>query len=236
MTLDRAILMAWVKAARDGYIEGILNVKRGMDQLCGALGVRSVFLPLQYPAIIRPQMQSLTCKQLDRSQLGVWLSRAEDTRKICPALPYAMYQLRNEITLNGSGINWDILSLMNKLEIRLGNVSTNPIPQAQLQKIMQEMDLNIYLTSSECSPMLPLESLALGVPCLMGPVTYYFEDNCYLKERLVVSNISDPRSIQLSIKRALAERSDILDAYTAYQESHAGETQSVLFNFLKVAD
>jgi hypothetical protein len=214
MTLDRQILMSWIEAVRNGDVCGIITVKRGMDELCRALGSPSMFLPLEFPA--PPSIEDEVLSASAEPKLGVWLSRGDDPRKSCPALPYALAGIEN-IEFSGSGINWEVASLIRKLGIKTDFLSTTPIPQKQLKSIMSRMDLNLYLTASECSPMLPLESLALGVPCLMGPVTYYFEDDQYLRDRLVVKDLSNPTSIRAQIRQALAERKDIIQAYRSYQ-------------------
>ena len=231
MTLDRKILMTWVEAARQGEIDGILTVKRGMNRLCQALGVRSAFLPLHYPEMRKPMVSEARAADRDRKNLGVWLSRGDDPRKACPALPYALRGV-DGIVFNGSGINWDLATLVRRMGIAIDYISCDPIPQKQLAIIMGRMDLNIYITASECSPMIPLESLALGVPCLMGPVTYYFDDDEYLRDRLVVSDITDPLMIRAHVLRALDERDQIIASYAAYQMTHTGETDRILEKFV----
>jgi glycosyltransferase involved in cell wall biosynthesis len=202
-----------------------------MDRLCEALGVRSAFLPLHYPEMRKPRIAERRDVDGQPKNLGVWLSRGDDPRKACPALPYALRGLEG-VVFNGSGINWDIATLVRRMGIPIGYVSSDPIPQRQLADIMGRMDLNIYITASECSPMIPLESLALGVPCLMGPVTYYFDDDDYLRDRLIVPDITDPLMIRSHILRALAERDEIMDAYTAYQIKHLGKTDRILEKFV----
>lgn len=231
MTLDRKIFIAWIEAARQGDIDGILTVKRGMDRLCRALGVRSAFLPLHYPEMRKPRGGARRAADGAPKDLGVWLSRGDDPRKACPALPYALRGIEG-VVFNGSGINWDVATLVRRMEIPIGYLSSDPIPQRQLADIMGRMALNIYITASECSPMIPLESLALGVPCLMGPVTYYFDDDDYLHDRLIVPDITDPLMIRAHILRALSECDEIMDAYAAYQAKHVGETDRVLEKFV----
>ena len=70
------------------------------------------------------------------------------------------------------------------------------------------MDLNMYVTLSECSPMVPLESMALGVPVLVGPTTTYFDHEPVL-EGLVVRSPEDMKSIQTTIEHVLENYNDI---------------------------
>lgn len=81
---------------------------------------------------------------------------------------------------------------------------------------LSRMHLNLYVTLSECSPMLPLESLAVGVPCLFGPNSHLFEDHAYLHSRLVVPYPDRSDVIAHMIKQALAEREQIIAEYIVY--------------------
>ena len=48
------------------------------------------------------------------------------------------------------------------------------------------MDINLYVTLSECHPMLALESIAAGTPCIISDVSniYDFDDN--LRKLMIV--------------------------------------------------
>ena len=65
------------------------------------------------------------------------------------------------------------------------------------------MDLNLYVTLSECSPMTPLESISLGVPCIVGPTTTFFDDSPLLRSTLVVPSPEDVGSIKATVDAAL---------------------------------
>jgi hypothetical protein len=230
MTLDRDILMAWIHATKLGDVEGIICVKRGMDELCRLLGAPAIFMPLTFP---KPPLIRQDIGRSDHNRkLGMWLSRSDDPRKSCPALPYAL-GLVPQVELNAAGVNWPILSMAASQGVKLGWYSSDPIPKHLLRDRMAQMDLNLYITASECSPMLPLESLALGVPCLMGPVSYYFEDDAYLCSRLIVEDIADPLLIRDKIDQALAERNQIMDAYKVYCDNHTSKTWHILEDFIK---
>jgi hypothetical protein len=64
--------------------------------------------------------------------------------------------------------------------------------------------------------MLPLESMQLGVPCLIGPTSHLFEDNPFLFERLVVPFPERADVIAASLRRVLDERRDIIAEYRRY--------------------
>lgn len=109
-----------------------------------------------------------------------------------------------------------------------------PIPSDEISSVLGGMHLNLYVTLSECAPMLPLESLAAGVPCLMGPNSHYFEDHSYLYSRLVVPFPDRSDIIAQYIERALAEREQIVDAYIRYAPDYNRRAQQSLYDFLEI--
>jgi hypothetical protein len=84
--------------------------------------------------------------------------------------------------------------------------------------------------------MLPLESLAAGVPCLLGPTSHLFEDHAYLHSRLVVPGPDRSDCIAEYIERALAERDEIIFAYRDYAPEYNRQAGKSLTGFLGIAE
>jgi hypothetical protein len=102
------------------------------------------------------------------------------------------------------------------LGVKVNYFSPGPIPREELHQRIKNTHLSLYLTSSECAPMLPIESLSLGVPCLISPVSHWFEDDEYLHSRLVVPYPERPEIIADYIKQALDEREQIIERFKSY--------------------
>ena len=56
-----------------------------------------------------------------------------------------------------------------------------PLKREDLLKRMSSNDVNLYVTYSECAPMLPLESMEMGVVCISGNNHHYFKDDERMK-------------------------------------------------------
>jgi len=110
---------------------------------------------------------------------------------------------------------------------------TKPLPAAEVSKIMAKMHLNLYVTLSECAPMLPLESLSLGTPCLLGPTSHYFQDNDYLHSRLVVPYPEHAEVIAEKAIQVLAERDQVIEAYCDFAPEYNQRARRVLSDFLE---
>ena len=118
---------------------------------------------------------------------GPHLGLAAADLAIWRKLPFAMLAAAGEIpgaVVHVAGANDQVEEFARaRIDTR---IRRQPIPQNEMPKYLSQMHLNLYVTLSECCPMLPLESLAEGVPCLIGPNSHLFEDSPYLLDRLVV--------------------------------------------------
>jgi hypothetical protein len=100
-----------------------------------------------------------------------------------------------------------------------------PILQERLYQEIRSTHVSLYVTFSECCPMLPLESLQQGVPCLVGPVSHLFEDDDFLRERLVVPCPDRADMIAAYAQRAVSEREEIIAAWARYAPRYNAAAQ-----------
>ena len=83
------------------------------------------------------------------------------------------------------------------------------------EKRMAKNTVNLYVTFSECSPMLPLESFEVGVPCITGNNFHYVENN-ELEKYLVVDKEDDIENIYKKIESAMKNSDKIVELYKKY--------------------
>ena len=82
--------------------------------------------------------------------------------------------------------------------------------------------------------MLPLESLAVGTPCLTGPTSHLFEDNPFLRQLLVVPYPDSASIIAKFTQRALKKRNEIIQCYIDYIPGYNQRAQASLVAFLEI--
>ena len=145
---------------------------------------------------------------------GLWISN-EGWRKF----PYAMAAATARVpggNLHFNGEHQRLVEFSNMVGLKTQAHGAGLFDAEELNKWMRLMHLNLYVTLSECCPMLPLESLAVGTPCLVGPNSHLFRDDRYLFDRLVVPFPDSSESIYEKMVQAMEERTEIIDAYRAY--------------------
>jgi glycosyltransferase involved in cell wall biosynthesis len=229
---NHASMTDMVDLAMSGAIERVGFVKVGMAETYARRGVPTATL-LNYvrtpPAVATPRPVGV------RPSIGVW-SVAPVWRKIPYAMVAACADLRTPPILHASGADPTLAGLAAELGVELHLLGA-AVPHDEMARWLAAMDLNLYVTLSECAPMLPLESLAVGVPCLIGPNTHYFDDDPYLHARLVVAEPDRHDRIASAIERVLDERSAIIEHYrTHFYPRHAAAGRHSVLSFLGVAD
>jgi hypothetical protein len=215
-----------VAAHRAGLIHKVGVVKAGMDTWLQSLGIRSGFLLNYVPDIPagpgRPEAGG--------PHIGMWLP-AEGYRK----LPYAMIAAAGMVkgaVLAGTGVTERALELARFVGLDTTRLLTTPLPHDDLMTAMGRTHLTLYVTQSECGPMLPLESLARGVPCLVGPNSHLFSDDDYLAANLIVPYPDHAEVITWHIEEALANREAIIAAYRAYAPGYIARARQSVVDFL----
>lgn len=204
-------LRLWISAAKDGRLASIGTVKAGMESFFESLGVRSHFVmnyikegapPQTAPAIAAPGVH-----------LGLWMS---GTLWKTPNVMLAAAKMIGGAKLHTAGIDARTKELIEQYQISTGFVSTKPLPFAELMSRMRQTHLTMYVTFTECCPMIPLESFSQGVPAIVGPTSHLFQDDEFLRSRLVVPFPDRADAIASTIRGVLQDRDTIVQRYAAY--------------------
>ena len=74
-------------------------------------------------------------------------------------------------------------------------------------QVLGSVDLNLYVTLSECLPLTPMESYLLGIPCLASRTSAVFRSDAELWDLSTVDELDNPRAIAAAARRLLG-RSD----------------------------
>jgi hypothetical protein len=209
-THDWRLWQLMLEAHMAGKITRIGVVKEGYDRWLRGKGVDAVFIP----NVLSVAVDAIKPNAHDGS-VGVWLSGSSHYRK--PVLPSLMaLALSGKHALRGSGLGREGIIAAEQLSLAIAGVYPDAIPTQRLHAEMAETVATLYVTLSECSPMLPLESMALGVPCLVGPASHLFRHHPALRDWLIVETPMDAVAITRKLDRVVAERDAIISAYRDY--------------------
>ncbi len=216
------------KLCEQGLIYKWGFAKKGMAEVMAQTGIRTGFVMSKVNHI--PTRPSTPLEE--GPHLGIW-SLGAGWRKP----PYAMLAASKLIpgaVIYGSGAGSRTREFAAGLQIDTTHLDERVIPQAQMPDTLARMHLNLYVTLSECAPMLPLESLSVGVPCLFGPNSHLFEDHDFLHQSLVVPYPDSSQTIAEYARQALTRRNEIIEAYRNYAPAYNARAQASLAEFLEL--
>ena len=140
--------------------------------------------------------------------------------------------LIDNVELDCLPINNKIIELAKTFNLQL-NGTSNTLEREELFKKMAQNDINIYVTFTECAPLIPLESLELGVPCITGDNHHYFE-NTELEKYLVVQKEDNIMEIYKQIKICLENKERILELYKEWKAKYDIEADESITQFIAI--
>ena len=99
-------------------------------------------------------------------------------------------------------------------------------------RLMRQSNVVLYATISECAPMVPLESLALGVPCLTGDNHGLFDRSPLLAQQLLISRADDPWAIAEAISNLRKNHGECCAEIQAFNKCYDRRAEQSLNDFL----
>lgn len=223
---DWNLLLPWLAAAQTRRLTRFGVVKPGMDCFLAAQDVEAVFVQNAVPF-----QRSTTVPAARPDVAGIWLSGSSDYRKpVVPSL-LAMAGIPG-LRLRGAGLGEAGCRIVDELGIPMAAKFAAPIAHADLLAQMRQTAVTLYVTISECMPMVPLESMAQGAPCIVGPATELFTDDPELAELLVVGDPTDPVAIRRVLAGVLADRARLRGRCADFLEALNARSTASLAAFL----
>lgn len=166
----------------------------------------------------------------DKVVIGLYAAKCDDWRK-------NMFSQMAAVSLIGDAIidmvplNETALEFAKILNVRIKGTN-EPLPREKLIDRMSKNSLNLYVTYSECAPMLPLESMEMGTVCITGNNHHYFKNN-ELEKYLVINNEEDVKEINEKIQLAMKNTKKILKLYNDFSKKNEKDAQENIDDFLK---
>lgn len=119
--------------------------------------------------------------------------------------------------------------------LKINIIGSNNVSREELLTRMGKNDINLYVTFVECAPLIPLESLELGVPCLTSGNHHYWE-NEELEKYLVINKNDNPVEIAKSINYVFENKDEILRLYNIWKKKYNKECIINNKKFIEVGD
>jgi hypothetical protein len=203
----RQEFMMWLPAYHAGAIHKIWVLKHGLDVVLRSQGVESEVIENFLPQKTR------TAKRLRGGgpvRVGIWSVDSGWRKNLISQ--FLAFSGNRRVEIYHTSTDPVITSLLAAFGVPNVRVNEGPLPHTQVLSWLARMDINLYVTLTKCSPMLPLESISLGVPVVVGPATTFFDDCLFLRQRLVASSPEDMGCIRATVDDLLADYDAVAEA------------------------
>ena len=164
-------------------------------------------------------------------KIGIYAAKCDDWRKNMYTQIAAVSLIDNAV-IDMVPLNKSAIEFAKKLGVKIIGEEKS-LPREELLKRMSKNTINLYVTYSECAPMLPLESMEMNVVCISGNNHHYFK-NSKLEDFLVVKNESDIEEIKDKILNGIKNKDKILNLYKEFSKNNNIESKEECRKFLEM--
>lgn len=164
-------------------------------------------------------------------KIGIYAAKCDDWRKNMYSQIAAISLIDNAV-IDMVPLNENAIEFAKTLGVKITG-ETKSIPREELLKRMSSNTVNLYVTYSECAPMLPLESMEMKTICISGNNHHYFKDSP-LEEYLIVKNEESVLEIKEKILNGIKNKDKILNLYKDFSKNNTIEAKQELRKFLEM--
>ncbi len=214
---------------QNGKVDELGFVKKSLYEFYKAKGYNASFV--MNDIVIENKDQYIP-KQKENEELRVGLYASGDRWVKNTYNQLSAISLFKNVKLDCVPINDKISTIARRYDINLTG-EENTVSKEELYARMARNDINVYVTFTECAPLIPLESLELGTICITGNNHHYFEGT-ELEKYLVVDKEDDIMEIHNKMKFALENKDKILQLYKEWKIEYSKQAKKTVEEFLKI--
>lgn len=215
-----------IKLHKKGIVDVMSSCKESLLNFYKNEGYKALFITNKVTTDVKKVKQN--SKDII---VGLYAAKCNDWRKNMYSQMAAVSLIKDAV-VDMTPLNDEAMDFAKKIELKIQGEKTN-IPREELLKRLSQNTVNMYVTYSECAPMLPLESFEMGVPCIIGNNCHYFEGS-ELEEYLVVNNEEDPEEIAEKIRSCIKNKDKILKLYNSFKKENLKEAKESVEKLLKM--
>ena len=167
----------------------------------------------------------------EETVIGIYAAKCTDWRKNMYTQMASARYIDNAV-IDMVPLSKEAKEFAKKYNIKIRGVEKS-IPREELMRRMAKNDVNLYITFSECAPILPLESMELGVPCITGNNHHYFL-NTEIEKYIVVKNEVDVEEIVEKINYCVKNKSKIMKLYKDFSDKNFKDSKKQIKEYLSM--
>lgn len=220
---------------KEGIVDVFATCKESMLNFYKYQGYTTAFI--KNTVNLDPELQNKILQEKENSKntsgklkIGMYSANMDWRKNMFNQLAAASLIENSEIC--SIPLNFDAEVFCSKVSQNIDGIRKG-VPREELLMQMAKNDINLYVTFSECAPMLPIESMEVGTLCITGDNHHYFKDTP-LEEYLVVKREDDVIAISEKIRYALENKEKIFELYKTWKKEYDITTQKSIEEFLQM--
>lgn len=222
-----------IKLHREGIIDVYVTCKESLVNFYKSQGFKTAFIKNTVRLDENLKKEVLATKSSvknEKIKIGLYAAGMDWRKNMFNQIAGA--SLIDNAILDSVPLNFEGQVFASRIGLEMTGL-TKGVKREELLKRMASNDINLYVTFSECAPMLPIESMEVGTLCLTGNNHHYFM-NTELEDYLVVSREDDVCCIKEKIKFALENKDKIFNLYSKWKIKYDKESKESVEAFLQM--
>lgn len=201
-----------IDMCKDGTIEVFGTCKESLVDFYKNQGIKTHFI--RNNVILKRDIKREKTKEIT---IGIYAAKKDDWRKNLFTQIAAASLIKNA-TIDIIPMDYEAKNFAENLGLKITGVD-KALPREELLERMAKNTINLYVTFSECAPMLPIESFEAGTICITGNNHHYFKKN-KLEKYIVVNNEENPTEIANRIHKCLKNQDEIINLYQQWKQNN----------------
>ena len=209
------------------FIDVMASCKESLQNFYKNEGFNSYFLTNKVTTDVKPENK----KNKKEIRIGLYAAKCDDWRKNMFSQMAAVSLIDNAI-LDMVPLNDTAKEFAKTIGLKIDGIEKS-ISRDELLKRMSNNNINLYVTYSECAPMLPLESFEMNVPCITGNNHHYFT-NTELEKYLVVNDEESPIEIKNKIEKCIENEDTIKKLYKSFKNDNLKKAKENVDKYIEL--
>lgn len=202
--------------------------KKSLMNFYTSQGYQAYFITNKVSGIPKVEKKN---KNNSKKIIGIYAAKCDDWRKNMYSQMAAIKLLDNAV-MDMVPLNEPAKQFAKQYKIEVTGIE-KAISREKLLERIANNDVNLYVTFSECAPMLPLESMELGVPCITGNNHHYFEGS-ELEKYIVLNDEADIEEIKNKIELCIENREKVIALYQEFSKQNLQDATRNVEEFLEL--
>ena len=216
-----------IKLHKNKKVDVMASCKESLHKFYKNQNYNAVFLTNKVDTTVKPLK-----KENDKEiRIGLYAAKCDDWRKNMYTQMAAVALIDNAV-LDMVPLNESAKEFAKLIGLKIDGEEKS-LPREKLIERMSKNDANLYVTFSECAPMLPLESFEMNVPCITGNNHHYFK-NTELEKHLVVMNEDNPIEIKEKLLNSIKNKKEIIKLYKVFNDKNKKESKKQIKDFIEM--